>query len=198
MLNISAKISSSQSAALLHCLPLIPSKPLGALIRKPSALMFGPLADPLYLWVVWEEAEVYIHKYMIYYQIYNQMCISNTAPPPKKRNTHAQTCRVSHTAGGMRGATAFRTGAPQIEVASNSPVLKAAFLQVAKRLAAFFTLLSQALPTLRGLHRNCLPKKHIVNKDNWIYSLFLEFILRSSVCFCCCYLAVGLNFGRVL
>lgn len=66
------------------------------------------------------------------------MCISNTAPPPKKRNTHAQTCRVSHTAGGMRGATAFRTGAPQIEVASNSPVLKAAFLQVAKRLAAFF------------------------------------------------------------
>lgn len=44
-----------------------------------------------------------------------------------KRNTNTQTRRVSHTAGGMRGATAFRTGAAQIEVPSNSPVLKAAF-----------------------------------------------------------------------
>lgn len=103
VLRISVTISSSQGAALLRCFPLIPLKPLGPLIRKQSALMFGPLADELYLWVVWEDAEEYIHMLVcVCVCMYYQMCISSTFPPKRKKDTHTQTCRVSHTAGGMR------------------------------------------------------------------------------------------------
>lgn len=81
VLRISVTISSSQGAALLRCFPLIPLKPLGPLIRKQSALMFGPLADELYLWVVWEDAEEYIHmRACVCVCVYYQMCISSTSP----------------------------------------------------------------------------------------------------------------------
>lgn len=96
VLRISVTISSSQGAALLRCFPLIPLKPLGPLIRKQSALMFGPLADELYLWVVWEDAEEYIHM-----RVCVCVCITKCAfpaPPPKKgRKTHTHKHAECHT-----------------------------------------------------------------------------------------------------
>lgn len=108
-LSISAKISSSQSAALLHCLPLIPLKPLGPLIRKRSALMFGPPADELYLWVVWADADEYIHICAcesvcvnivlpnVHFQQHPQPPLLHNPPKKEGRKKHSHANRQCHT-----------------------------------------------------------------------------------------------------
>lgn len=98
--SISTTISSSQGAALLHCFPLIPLQPLGPLIRKQGALMFGPLADELYLWVVWEDAEECIQM-CVCVCVCKYTCITKCAfpplPPPKKKDERNTQHALCHT-----------------------------------------------------------------------------------------------------